>query len=464
LGTLDFYVRSVEKIINRNAGGIRPRCTLEPLQVTLAEFAGELVRGTKRKLAIDLDGVDLNIDPHLLPTAEGIVQSMVRDAFERTETGDLGVRISVEQRNGALHWRFADDGNNLISDSRLDHDDYLAFYPGQKQVMHALSECRGILSVEPQDGRVSRFEFTLPVSREPESLVSWAQGEQAFVVRASQLLDLVSADDARRGSDAYGEFFELDGRRVPLLRLDLLYSDAPGAGSQVAVLGAIEKRIAVYVPDEGTPRTGAILGDTTSVWKGPPQPVARLDGNRVPVLDTDAILGGYLGVTGAVGHDHASGGVMEDELETIQSQAASQDAQAPPALWAGSTDSGTDPIEVLVVEQSAAMRGELTSILSQNQVKAAFVGRVEEAVDVIQSRAPRLIISEFRMPSMAAKKLVDKLKNEGWHIPVLVTTSQKGKTADLLVEKLGVNGYLSKPLEAEDVATRIQDILSTGVS
>jgi len=65
---------------------------------------------------------------------------------------------------------------------------------------------------------------------------------------------------------------------------------------------------------------------------------------------------------------------------------------------------------------------------------------------------------------MAAKKLVDKLKNEGWHIPVLVTTSQKGKTADLLVEKLGVNGYLSKPLEAEDVASRIQDILGARVS
>jgi CheY-like chemotaxis protein len=110
------------------------------------------------------------------------------------------------------------------------------------------------------------------------------------------------------------------------------------------------------------------------------------------------------------------------------------------------------------------MRGELTSILSQNQVRAAFVGRVEEAVDVIQTRAPRLIISEFRMPSMAAKKLVDKLKNEGWHIPVLVTTSQKGKTADLLVEKLGVTGYLSKPLEAEDVASRVQDILGARVS
>ena len=155
---------------------------------------------------------------------------------------------------------------------------------------------------------------------------------------------------------------------------------------------------------------------------------------------------------------------MENELDTIQSQATSQDVHSPPVFWAGSTDSGTEPIEVLVVEQSAAMRSELTSILSQSKVKAAFVGRVEEAVDVIQSRAPRLIISEFRMPSMAAKKLVDKLKNEGWHIPVLVTTSQKGKTADLLVEKLGVSGYLSKPLEPADVTTRIQDILGTSVS
>jgi CheY-like chemotaxis protein len=62
-----------------------------------------------------------------------------------------------------------------------------------------------------------------------------------------------------------------------------------------------------------------------------------------------------------------------------------------------------------------------------------------------------VIISEFRIPTMAAKKIVDRLRDAGRDIPVLVTTSQSGKTADLLVEKLGASGYLSKPLSAAQV-------------
>jgi 3-oxoacyl-[acyl-carrier protein] reductase len=64
-------------------------------------------------------------------------------------------------------------------------------------------------------------------------------------------------------------------------------------------------------------------------------------------------------------------------------------------------------------------------------------GDLEEALGLIRSGSPRVIISEFRIPTMAAKKIVDSLRQQGRTIPVLVTTSQSGKTADLLVEKLG---------------------------
>jgi DNA-binding response OmpR family regulator len=66
------------------------------------------------------------------------------------------------------------------------------------------------------------------------------------------------------------------------------------------------------------------------------------------------------------------------------------------------------------------------------------------------------------MPTMAAKVLVEALGNDGKAIPVLVTTSQSGKTADLLVEKLGAAGYLSKPLDHDEVASRIGGYLTEG--
>ena len=157
-----------------------------------------------------------------------------------------------------------------------------------------------------------------------------------------------------------------------------------------------------------------------------------------------------------------SGGVVESDIEVIQSQAASKvDVDVPPVDFEDS-DSG-EGVEVLVVEQSESMRTLLTAIFKNSQIRAAFVGDVDEAKRMITSLEPRLIISEFRMPSMAAKVLVESLRSEGKRIPVLVTTSQSGKTADLLVEKLGVSGYLSKPLTKEAVTTCLNAFLGEGV-
>jgi chemosensory pili system protein ChpA (sensor histidine kinase/response regulator) len=115
--------------------------------------------------------------------------------------------------------------------------------------------------------------------------------------------------------------------------------------------------------------------------------------------------------------------------------------------------------EVLVIEQSKSTRNALTDILARQRIRASFAGDVEEALGLIRSREPRLIISEFRIPTMAAKKIVDSLREQGRAIPVLVTTSQSGKTADLLVEKLGASGYLSKPLSATQVASQLSTFL-----
>jgi len=121
---------------------------------------------------------------------------------------------------------------------------------------------------------------------------------------------------------------------------------------------------------------------------------------------------------------------------------------------------GIDAIEVLVIEQSETTRTMLNDILSRQRIRASFASDVDEALSLIRTQPPRVIISEFRIPTMAAKKIVDRLREAGQDIPVIVTTSQSGKTADLLVEKLGAAGYLSKPLSASQVTSNLSSYLS----
>ena len=468
LGTLAFCAGSIERAVLTCAGDeAGPAwCDLSTLSSALDDFVRELARDSLRELEIQVDDDGTAMDAALLAPAESIVQWMIADIFDRSEARRVRISINVSERYGAMCWRLSDDGDNRVSDSKLDREDQPAFYPRLRRVIRMLARHHGALWVEPKDSR-SRFEFTLPVTHEPEPLLLWGENGDTFAVRASQICQVVPGSSGTNASDTYGDYLDLDGSRVPLVRLDHLFGGAPSDGEMMAVVGTVEKRVAFYVPDCGERATGRPDNDSVSIWKGPPQHVIRIGDRRVPLLDADDILAAYLVVTGSVPAGENPGGVARDDLDGVQSQAHAPGpgAAASPGvgLTAAHTMRGTSPVDLLVVEQSDGLRGEFEDILARDNVRAAFAATVDEAMAIIRQRSPRLVISEFRMPSMAAKHLVDRLRDEGPDLPVLVTTSQSGKTADLLVEKLGVSGYLSKPLKRADVVETIGAFLEQDV-
>jgi CheY-like chemotaxis protein len=459
---LNFYACSLEQMMERkDPSALVKKCSLVPLKTVLSDFANEVSQTGEKVLDIVLSGEQTQIDPRLLPTAGALLQLMINDAYNRSEGTALGIQIEVVEIPGAIRWRVTDNGNNFISDSQLDHEDQLAFYPGLKDVRKMLSRNHGVLWVEPRPDDGVRFEFTTPETKSVDSFMVWGYDVGMFGVRAPQLCDLLQGGEGPRGEDSFGEFLTIDNKRVPLLKLETLFNDAPTGGEFVAVIGSLEKRVAFYVKGPGRLVDGRTLEGVVPVWQGPPHLVAQVEDRRLALLDADHVLEGYLDVTGELAPEVVSGGVVDDESEISNGLApVDADVIAPPDQFTQAEDG--DDLEVLVVEQSESLRGVLVDIFKAQRIRAAFADDVDEAIELIHARSPRVIISEFRMPTMAAKVLVEALGGEDNSIPVLVTTSQSGKTADLLVEKLGAAGYLSKPLNQEEVAAQISGYLTEG--
>ena len=452
LGTIEFYAQAMDRIVASVEESVAaPKCDVVPLETALDDFASELVRETKRELEIRFQADALEMEPALMPAAYWILHTMVADIFERCDESKIEIDIEMADRNGAIHCRVRDNGETFLSDSRLDHEDQLAFYPGLRHVVRTLKEHHGTLAVEPGGGKEARFVFTLPSTTLSEPLMVWERAGHTFAARSSQVIDVVAATGNLRKAGSYGEHIMIHGRRVPLLKLDVLFPDAPPGISHIVVLGALEKHVAFYVPSEGVSKLGVVLGDSIPVWRGIPHDVVRVDGRRVPLMDADDILRGYLSITGTLNADAISAAVSEERELTERDLIHDEVVEV--------ADAPVGEPEVLVIEQSESTRSALNDILARQRVRASFAGDVDEALGMIRSGEPRVIISEFRIPTMAAKKIVDLLREQGRSIPVLVTTSQSGKTADLLVEKLGASGYLSKPLSASQVAAQLAAFL-----
>jgi len=458
LGTIEFYAQAMDRIVATvEETVITPRCDVAPLETALHDFARELVRGSGRKLQVRLRADDAEVEPSLLPAAYWVLHSMVSDVFERCDEPKLEIDIECSEGFGALHWRLRDNGENFLSDSKLDHDDQVAFYPGLRHVIRTLREHHGTLAVEPNGGRLARFEFTLPTTTHAEALWVWEKNGTWMAARGVQIVDIIPVETDTRREDAYGEYVALDTRRVPLLSLDAIFPEAPTGGSHIAVLGLLEKAVAFYVPGEGVQKSGVVLGDSIPVWKGIPHDVVRVDGRRVPLLDAGDILRTYLSITGTLNVEAVP---VAPEMHDAPPLHVSPSAHPAPRDASETAAEPDGAVEVLVIEQSETTRTMLNDILSRQRIRAAFASDVEEALSLIMAQPPRVIISEFRIPTMAAKKIVDRLRETGQEIPVIVTTSQSGKTADLLVEKLGAAGYLSKPLSASQVTSNLSGYLS----
>jgi len=470
IGMARFYIESLDGYVLRShAGNDRSHlCKVNLLRATMNGYAAELSAATDSELhvTVECDEV-MRVDDTTLVATNTILQSMVRDIFQHRDGQMIEVTARAVERFGTIHWAVSDNANNFVSDSQFDREDQLAFYPSLKNVIHIVGENHGLLWVEPDNGQESRFEFRLPRLSQPGTLRVWGSDANAFAIRASQICEFAAVGADSVCSDTHGEFVINDGRRVPLVWLDTLYPEAKADGEVIVIAGSVEKRVAFYVSNEGIAANGLINGDVNPVWEAHPCSVVIHDGSRVSLLDANDIVGRYLTATGTFTPRGVSGGATENDMDYLQSQAAFKaNVTAPPDRFpvdSSSSDNEANALRVLVVEQSDSMRDEFASVLARDGLTAMYAQGADEAIDLLGSFVPSLIISEFRMPTMAAKRLAEALRDQGKSIPVLVTTSQNGQTAELLVEKLGVSGYLSKPLVAEEVSRHLDTYLGPRV-
>ncbi|MBD2754975.1 response regulator [Spirosoma validum] len=118
---------------------------------------------------------------------------------------------------------------------------------------------------------------------------------------------------------------------------------------------------------------------------------------------------------------------------------------------------------LLLVEDDVSLRNYLTAILQPiYTVIAAQNGR--EALDQLStlSTLPSLIISDLMMPVMDGFQLLETLKQSDTyrHIPVVMLTARADKTDKLQALRLGVDDYLLKPFDEDELTARVTNLLT----
>ena len=114
---------------------------------------------------------------------------------------------------------------------------------------------------------------------------------------------------------------------------------------------------------------------------------------------------------------------------------------------------------VLVVEDEFVIALNASMLLEDEGllVDTAFDGA--EALEMVASNPPNLIITDYMMPTMDGLELITTLRAQGWRGPIILATAISEERLPAWY-KGGHDAYISKPYLANDLISCVKELLS----
>ena len=318
---------------------------------------------------------------------------------------------------------------------------------GMDVVNEAIRAMRGALLIQTEAGRGTRFIVRLPFSLAVTQALLAQIGDTLFAIPllSIELVTRLKESDYQRylagepvehqygersypihnlglltGSGHVQPFDEVSDRRPPAL---LFRSAEASAALQVeTVLGNRE----IIVKPVG-PQFNGVPGISGATMLG--------DGRVVVVLELAALV------------------------RNIGSQTQKQSESR--ALRMARQEIRQERINIMVIDDSITMRKVTGRILERHNIGVVTAKDGLDAVAMLQTQIPDLAILDIEMPRMDGFEVLAHVRNQPnlRDLPIIMVTSRGGDKHRERAMKLGVNDYLTKPYQEDQLMQSIRAIL-----
>jgi chemosensory pili system protein ChpA (sensor histidine kinase/response regulator) len=121
---------------------------------------------------------------------------------------------------------------------------------------------------------------------------------------------------------------------------------------------------------------------------------------------------------------------------------------------------------VMVVDDSITVRKVTTRLLERNGYKVMTAKDGVDAMGQLQENVPDMMLLDIEMPRMDGFELATHMRNDERlkHVPVIMITSRTGEKHRERARQIGVNNYLGKPYQENDLLDSIHSIIGVAAS
>lgn len=121
-------------------------------------------------------------------------------------------------------------------------------------------------------------------------------------------------------------------------------------------------------------------------------------------------------------------------------------------------------MRILIVDDSSTMRRIIGNVVMQLGFSKDNFDEAEDGLKawkLLTEGHYDVILTDWNMPNMNGLELVKKIRSEGTHqkTPIIMITTEGGKSEVITALKAGVNNYIVKPFNAEVLKEKLDGVL-----
>ncbi|KGK86664.1 chemotaxis protein CheY [Desulfosporosinus sp. HMP52] len=115
--------------------------------------------------------------------------------------------------------------------------------------------------------------------------------------------------------------------------------------------------------------------------------------------------------------------------------------------------------KILVVDDQLGVRRLLFETFREDQHEVEMAANGEEAVELLKSFKPNLILMDMKMPGMNGIETLRQIRSLDRHVGVIMMTAYGDAQNMEQAKELGILHYLGKPFDLFELRERVREIL-----
>ena len=458
----------------------------------LSSRLGRIVRQVSKELGkeveLEITGESSEVDrtvldrviaplEHMLrnAVAHGIEKPDMRRTLGKSEAGKITIEVSRQGTDVVID--VEDDGTGidaekikqkaikqglLEADADVSEHDVLQFIlqsgfstaeevtqvsgrgVGMDVVDSEIKQLGGVMDIETRQGKGTKFHIRLPLTLAINQALLVKASDDVFAVPLASIEGVVriTGHELQRFYDSGQDRYGFNDIEYELKHLGgMLTGNQSDYTNQLQLFPVLlvhvgEQHFALHVDDLIGRREIVVkpVGLQIGAVRGIAGATILADGRVVLILEMSAL-------------------VVAESLFKIQREIEQEVEKAV----------SNDKKTIMVVDDSITIRKVTERILQRYGIEVILAKDGVDATSQLQERIPDLMLLDIEMPRMDGFEVASFVRNDEnlKDLPIIMITSRTGAKHKEKAMEIGVNQYLGKPFQEEDLISNINNILKT---